>query len=41
MRETLRASFNNPVGNFAQSNFGDVTSARDPRIGQVAAKIQF
>lgn len=35
------AQFNNPVGDFTASNFGDVTSARDPRIGQVAAKIQF
>jgi hypothetical protein len=35
------AQFNNPVGNFAQSNFGQITSARDPRIGQVAAKIHF
>jgi hypothetical protein len=33
--------FGNPVGNFAQSNFGQITSARDPRIGQVAAKIHF
>ena len=35
------AQFNNPVGNFAASNFGQITSARDPRIGQVAAKIHF
>jgi hypothetical protein len=35
------AQFNNPVGDFALSVFGDVTSARDPRIGQVAAKIHF
>ena len=30
--------FNNPVGNFSSSQFGEVTSARDPRIGQVSAK---
>jgi hypothetical protein len=35
------AQFNNPVGNFTASNFGDVTSANAPRIGQVAAKILF
>lgn len=35
------AQFNNPVGNFTASNFGDITSARAPRIGQVAAKIRF
>jgi hypothetical protein len=35
------AQFNNPVGDFTTSNFGDVTSARDPRIGQVAVKIYF
>ena len=35
------AQFNNPVGNFSASNFGQITSARDPRIGQVAAKIHF
>ena len=35
------AQFGNPVGNFAQSNFGQITSARDPRIGQLAAKIHF
>jgi hypothetical protein len=33
--------FGNPVGNFAQSNFGQITSARDPRIGQLAAKVHF
>jgi hypothetical protein len=34
-------NFNNPHGNFTSSNFGVVTSARDPRIGQVSAKIVF
>jgi hypothetical protein len=33
--------FNNPVGNFTASNFGQVTTARSPRIGQVAVKIHF
>jgi hypothetical protein len=33
------AQFNNPNGNFSSSRFGTVTSARDPRIGQVSAKI--
>ena len=31
--------FNNPNGSFTNSNFGFVTSARSPRIGQVSAKI--
>ncbi len=35
------AQFINPSGDFSSSSFGDVTSARDPRIGQVAAKIHF
>ena len=30
--------FNNPDGNFSSSLFGVVTSARDPRIGQVSAR---
>jgi hypothetical protein len=30
--------FNNPSGNFSSSNFGVVTSARDPRIGQFSLK---
>jgi hypothetical protein len=34
-----RAQFMNPTGNFAAAGFGRVTSARDPRIGQVALKI--
>jgi hypothetical protein len=33
------AQFLNPNGNFSSSRFGTVTSARDPRIGQVSAKI--
>ena len=32
------AQFNNPAGDISDSNFGNVTSARDPRIGQVSAK---
>jgi hypothetical protein len=33
------AQFNNPSGNISnQANFGIVTSARPPRIGQVSAK---
>jgi hypothetical protein len=32
------AQFNNPNGNFASSLFGYVTSARDPRIGQMSLK---
>jgi hypothetical protein len=28
--------FNNPNGNFNNSLFGYVSSARDPRIGQIA-----
>jgi len=35
------AQFGNPVGNFTQSNFGQITSALSPRIGQIAAKIHF
>jgi len=31
--------FSNPNGNYASSRFGTVTSAKDPRIGQVSAKI--
>jgi hypothetical protein len=30
--------FNNPIGNYSSSQFGQVTSARDPRIGQLSAK---
>ena len=32
------AQFENPSGNINSSGFGVVTSARDPRIGQVGAK---
>jgi hypothetical protein len=35
------AQFLNPVGNFIGSNFGRVTAARDPRIGQLSAKFAF
>lgn len=35
------AQFNNPVGDFASSQFGQVTTARDPRIGQLALKVYF
>jgi len=35
------AQFTNPVGNFTSGNFGRVTAARDPRIGQVALKVRF
>ncbi len=33
--------FMNPTGNLASSTFGRITSARDPRIGQLAVKIHF
>ena len=33
------AQFGNPSGSFTSSNFGRVTSARDPRIGQVSMKV--
>jgi hypothetical protein len=33
-----QAQFNNPTGNFSSSHFGYVTSARDPRIGQMSLK---
>ncbi len=32
------AQFSNPSGDISSENFGNVTSARDPRIGQVSAK---
>ena len=35
------AQFTNPAGNFTAANFGTITSARDPRIGQVALKVHF
>jgi len=34
-------NFNNPVGSFTSGNFGQITSAKDPRIMQVAAKLFF
>lgn len=33
------AQFNNPSGNFSSSTFGVVTSAREPRIGQMSLKL--
>jgi hypothetical protein len=35
------AQFFNPTGNFTSGNFGNVTQARDPRIGQFALKFVF
>jgi hypothetical protein len=35
------AQFNNPTGNFNSSSFGYVTSAKDPRIMQIALKVIF
>lgn len=35
------AQFTNPTGNFTSGTFGRVTSARDPRIGQLALKVHF
>ena len=35
------AQFMNPGGDINSSNFGLVTAARDPRIGQLALKLQF
>jgi len=32
------AQFRNPAGNFADGRFGEVTEARDPRIGQLSLK---
>ena len=32
------AQFTNPSGNYTSGSFGNVTQARDPRIGQVSAK---
>ena len=32
------AQFTNPSGNISSGNFGNITLARDPRIGQVSAK---
>ena len=33
------AQFRNPVGNFSSDRFGEVTGARDPRIGQLSLKV--
>ena len=35
------AQFYNPDGNFSAADFGEVGSARDPRIGQVALRFAF
>jgi hypothetical protein len=35
------AQFFNPTGTFTSGNFGNVTQARDPRIGQFALKFIF
>ena len=32
------AQFTNPSGDISSGSFGNVTNARDPRIGQVSAK---
>jgi hypothetical protein len=35
------AQFENPLGNVNAATFGQVTSARDPKIGQIAIKATF
>jgi hypothetical protein len=35
------AQFTNPSGDITSSTFGQVTNARDPRIGQVALRLNF
>jgi hypothetical protein len=35
------AQFGNPDGNQSDTSFGQVSSARDPRIGQVALRLTF
>jgi hypothetical protein len=35
------AQFTNPSGDINGSNFGQITNARDPRIGQIALKFSF
>ena len=35
------AQFENPLGDINSATFGQVTSARDPRIGQIAFKANF
>jgi hypothetical protein len=34
-------NFNSPNANFGAGNFGQITSSKDPRIGEVALKISF
>ena len=50
MSEPLRAEFfnifnhtqfHNPSGDFSDSQFGFVTNARDPRIGQLSLKFMW
>jgi hypothetical protein len=36
-----RANFGNPSGSFSSAVFGQITSAMDPRIMQVALKFNF
>jgi len=36
-----RANFGNPSGAFSSAAFGQITSANDPRIMQVALKFVF
>ena len=36
-----RANFNNPSGNFSSGVFGQITSAKDPRIMQVGLKFNY
>jgi hypothetical protein len=36
-----RANFGNPSGSFSSAVFGQITSAMDPRIRQVALKFNF
>ena len=35
------AQFGTPVGNFSSGLFGYVTTAKDPRIAQIALKLVF
>jgi hypothetical protein len=36
-----RVNLNNPVSTVSAGGFGSITSARDPRIGQLALKLLF
>jgi hypothetical protein len=36
-----RTNFNNPTTTMSSGGFGSITGGGDPRIGQVALKIQF